>query len=93
MQTCYTWPEELNDTTYYKWDGKAGECLKDMVSKVISRPDNDIIDWLPTPLRTDSKLRENLTISRRGQGKTQSTSTLGLKQGLAIRVCIGLNIL
>ena len=68
MQTRYTWAEELNDTVYKEWEKKAGERLKDMVSKVMAKPDNDIIDWFPTPLRNLLKtLRESKNFKKRSR--------------------------
>ena len=55
MQTRYTWAEELNDIVYKEWEKKAGERLKDMVSKAMAKPDDEAIDWLPTPLRNQPK--------------------------------------
>lgn len=55
VQTRYCWAEELNDTVYTEWVRKAGERLKDMVSKAMRRPDDEIIHWLPTPLRNRLK--------------------------------------
>ena len=54
-QTRYSWAEELNDIVYDEWGKKVVECLKDMVSIAMARPNDEIIDWLPTFLRNRLK--------------------------------------
>jgi len=81
MQTRYTWAEELNDTVYKEWEKKAGERLKDMVSKAMAKPDDVIIDWLPTPLRNQLKaLRESENFQKRSRQNSLNKRT-GPKAG------------
>lgn len=81
VQTRYYWAEELNDRVYNDWVKKAGERLKDMVSKAMTRPDNEIIPWLPTPLRSRLKaFRETEDFKKRSRQNSINKRT-GPKAG------------
>ena len=87
MQTRYCWAEELNDRVYNDWVKKACERLKDMVSKAMARPEDEIILWLPTLLRNRLKAfretedfkkrsRQN-SINKRTGPKARNVHTVG----------------
>lgn len=81
FQTRYYWAEELNDRVYNDWVKKAGERLKDIVSKAMTRPDNEIIPWLPTPLRSRLKaFRETEDFKKRSRQNSINKRT-GPKAG------------
>jgi len=80
-QTCYSWAEELNDIVYYKWQKKVGEHFKDMVSKAMARPDDEIIDWLPTPFINQLKPFRQAKDFKKWSRKNSINKRNGLKGG------------
>ena len=83
-QTRYSWAEELNDIVYKEWQKKAAEHLKDMVSKAMAKLDDEIIDWLPTPLRNRLKILRQTEDFKKRSKQNSATSVLVLKRGPCI---------
>ena len=80
-QTRYSWAEELNDIVYKEWQKKAVEHLKDMVSKAMAKLDDEIIDWLPTPLRNRLKLLRQTEDFKKRSKQNSANKRTGPKAG------------